>query len=99
MISFGVGAFPRASPAACHAPNGGPDSLNFNEALRSRPDAPEEVRDLLVMISVKVWSGGVFNIGEYGGLEESFPGLVVMASGSTVRSEVRFSLVLVMCNA
>lgn len=98
MISFGVGAFPRASPAACHAPNGGPDSLNFNEARRSRPDAPEEVRDLLVMVSVEVWFGEDFNIGEYGGLE-SFPGFVVMASGSIVRSEVQFSLVLIMYNS
>ena len=51
-ISPCVGAFPRASPAACQAPRGRPDSKNLTDALRKRPEVPDEVRDIAGRASV-----------------------------------------------
>lgn len=70
MISFGVGALPNDSPAACHTPKGGPDSINLIDALRNTLEAPDEFRDLVVAASPVARLAGA--IGEYVGSGESF---------------------------
>lgn len=77
-MSFGVGALPSASPAACQTPKGGPDSINFNEALRNRPEVPEEFRDLVVVASVATVFNG--SMGESMGLGGSFSVLFAMVN-------------------
>lgn len=71
-----VGAFPNASPAACHAPSGGPDSRNFKDALRNRPpDVPDEGRDMVAILSSEaIRFGG--SMGEYGVGLVKFPFMV-----------------------
>lgn len=69
-----MGALPRASPAACQAPRGGPDSRNLNDALRKRPDPSEEVRDIVGLRpsdGVR-WGGSMGEYAVFAGLSSMF---------------------------